>query len=522
VTDSPAMRRLRGGLLVLSVCLLAGCSSGGGEKSTKAPELTLRVMTFNIFYGGDEMKLPERDWCSDPAGCQDTFALVADAIRRAHADVVGLQEATGNTSNVAQALGWNYSERTQIISRFPIIDPGGADGLYVYVQPTADSVVAVSNVHLPATPYGPYQAQNGKVQDDVVALEERARLPAIAEQVGELPKLAQQKVPVFLTGDFNSPSYLDWTPAADAARDEMPYPVEWPVSKALADAGFRDSFRVVHEDPVAKPGFTWTPGGPESAKHEVHDRIDWVLSMGPARAVASSVVGEASNENTDIALGQWPSDHRSVVSTFRVTPAATPEFAAVETRSVVQGEDIQARFHSSRAGETVVLRPTGAGSGREISGPTDEPTDGLVGVATDESTAPGEYEVVLLDPNKDPISTSTVYVYEPGSQTTISTSKGSYQAGGAVEVSWTDAPGMKWDWVAVFPAGDGANNPRAGDCPTGTCGNGNYLVYKYTHASIEGSTTFWGLEPGAYDVRLLLDDAYSRAAISEPFKIVQP
>ena len=48
-----------------------------------------------------------------------------DAIKESKADVVGLQEATGNTRKVAEALGWNYNERTQIISRFPIVDPGG-------------------------------------------------------------------------------------------------------------------------------------------------------------------------------------------------------------------------------------------------------------------------------------------------------------------------------------------------------------------------------------------------------------
>ena len=136
-------------LLVLSACLAAGCFGGGDdEQPAKPPEITLRVATFNLFYGGDEMVLATRDWCTDPAGCQETFAAVVDAIKQSKADVVGLQEATGNTRKVAEALGWNYNERTQVISRFPIVDPGGADGLYVFVQPTPSTVVAVSNVHL--------------------------------------------------------------------------------------------------------------------------------------------------------------------------------------------------------------------------------------------------------------------------------------------------------------------------------------------------------------------------------------
>ena len=372
-------------LLVLSACLAAGCFGGGDdEQPAKPPEITLRVATFNLFYGGDEMVLATRDWCTDPAGCQETFAAVVDAIKESKADVVGLQEATGNTRKVAEALGWNYNERTQVISRFPIVDPGGADGLYVFVQPTPSTVVAISNVHLPSSPYGPYRAQAGYTEDQVLHLENRLRMPAIEEQVNELPQLAAMGIPVFLTGDFNSPSYLDWTEEADAARDDMPYPVEWPVSKALADAGFKDSYRVANPDPVARPGFTWTPGGPESAKHEVHDRIDWVLSMGPATATASSVVGEAGNENVDISIPMWPSDHRSVVSTFRVTPSPTPSFVAAEARAYEQGDEVSVRYHA-KPGETVVIRPP-SGSKIDATDPEDQSSDGVYGQSTDENT----------------------------------------------------------------------------------------------------------------------------------------
>jgi len=48
---------------------------------------------------------------------------------------------------------------------------------------------------------------------------------------------------------------------------------------------------------------------------------------------------------------------------------------------------------------------------------------------------------------------------------------------------------MKWDWTSVFPAGSGLNNPHAADRATDYCGNGNYSLYEYRDASIEGSTT---------------------------------
>jgi endonuclease/exonuclease/phosphatase family metal-dependent hydrolase len=475
--------------VALAICLVAGCSSGEEQRAASSA-MTIRVMTFNIFYGGDEMKLPERDWCTNPEGCQDAFALVVDAIRRSKADVVGLQEATANTCEIADELGWHCDGRTATISRFPIVDPGGADGLYVFVEPTPGRVVAVANTHLPATPYGPYWLQRGKSEEDVVALEEDVRLPAIQPQLEGLPPLADRGIPVFLTGDFNSPSHHD-----------LAHGVDWPVSKALADAGFEDSFRVANPEPAERPGFTWTPGGPESIPREVHDRIDWVLSAGPAQAVESRVVGEAGYEGSDIALPQWPSDHRAVVSTFQVTPAQT-DFLAVESRRLEQGEAQVVRFHSESDTELVV-RPAG-----EVS-----IGDGRATIAT-ESLLPGRYEVALGD------AVAEFWLYEHGSDTSISTSKDTYRAGKPIRVSWENAPGMKFDWIGVFPAGDGADNPHAESCDTGYCGNGNYLLYEYTGATVEGSTTIRPLRPGRYDVRLLLDDGYQRAAISEPFEVV--
>jgi hypothetical protein len=88
---------------------------------------------------------------------------------------------------------------------------------------------------------------------------------------------------------------------------------------------------------------------------------------------------------------------------------------------------------------------------------------------------------------------------------------------------------MKWDWMSVFPAGKGLGNPHAADCGAGHCGNGSYSAYEYTHTSIEGSTTVRKssagprpLQPGRYDARLLVDDGYTRAAVSAPFEIVAP
>jgi hypothetical protein len=275
----------------------------------------------------------------------------------------------------------------------------------------------------------------------VLQLENDLRVPAIQDEVRELPKLAGRGIPVFLTGDFNTPSHLDWTQAVADARADVPFPVQWPVSKTLTNAGFKDSFRIVHPDPLAKPGHTWTPGSPEGEKVEVHDRIDWVLSTGPATAAASRVVGEAGNPNSDLQIGPWPSDHRGVVSTFDVTPAAMPLLVAVASRSLEQGDPLRVRFHAAgRAGERVVLVPAGGAPTAAVSSQsTGGAVDGTLSFATS-TLPPGSYEAVLLDARGRSVARSPFWLYERGAVTTVSTSQQVYRVGEPIGVSWTKAP----------------------------------------------------------------------------------
>jgi hypothetical protein len=517
------MLRRRTALFATAVLLVIGSSSDGlGAPPTT---VTLKVMSFNIFYGGDELNLQTRQFCRDAAGCPETLEQVVAAIRVSGADVVGLNEATMNTELIADKLGWHASPRTQVISRYPIVDPPGANGAYVFVEPLPGRVVAVSDVHLPADPYGPYELRDGATLEEVLQLENDLRLPDIQDELSGLPPLADRGIPVFLTGDFNSPSHLDWTQAVADQREDVPFPVQWPVSTALANAGFEDSFRVVHPNPVTKPGHTWTPGSPEGEKVEVHDRIDWVLSTGPATGTASSVVGE-TGPNTDIALDPWPSDHRAVVSTFDVTPAEMPTLVAVEERSLEQGETLRVRFHGGAS--VALVRGTTTVTSKSTGGVA----DGTLSFAT-ANLAPGAYQAVLRNASGQALSRSPFWLYRPGAVTTVTTSKTTYMVGEPIEVSWTKAPGMKFDWLGLYSAGESADNKQQTTCSAGFCGNGHYFLYEYTRNTIEGSTTFdadsnagwktWDqIGTGTYQVRLLLDDGYRSAAVSAPFKIVQP
>ena len=239
--------------LVAAAAALGGCGSSPGGGSITAASAhgvprTLKVMVFNIEYGGTQV----------------SFKKVAEALKKASPDVVGLEEAETNTARLARLAGYPYyNAGLQIVSRYPIIEPSGAGGVYAFIEVQPGYVVAISNVHLPSDPYGPNWIRDGKSADQVIALEKRLRLPAIKQQVLVLPKVAAQGIPVFVTGDFNSPSHLDYTQAAVGTRPEVKYVVDWPVSQAMADAGFKDSYRLAHPDPVKDPGLTWWAARPK-------------------------------------------------------------------------------------------------------------------------------------------------------------------------------------------------------------------------------------------------------------------
>ncbi len=496
--------------------------------TARAAAVTVKVMTLNIFYGGDEWNLETGQWCVDPAGCPETMGHVVSTIQASDADIIGLQEGTANECVIADRLGWYCEPRLQLISRFPLLDPPGANGAYALAEVTPGRFVAISNVHLPSDPYGPYWVRDGEPRAAVLDLERTTRLPAIQRELHVLPDLADAGMPVFLTGDFNSPSHLDWTPAVDAVREEVRYPVVWPVSAALADAGFRDSYREVHPNPAAVPGFTWTPPGTlESVPDEVHDRIDWVLVQGPAETLDTQLVGEAGGPDVDIERNPYPTDHRGVVSTFRVEAADPAPFAAVGSRRAFVGRDLEVRAHGP--GSRVVLVRAGQGPAaalvsRSLGGASD-----VTLTFPTQTLSPGAHEALLLNAGNTVLSRSPFFVYAAGTPPSLRTSKEVYEVGEPIRVRWRAAPGYRFDWFGVFSPGRGPAQ-NAEDCDAGTCGNGHYLLYHYTETLIQGSTLIgpasfpgyrtWPLKVGTYEIRLLMDDGYRLLGISNSFKIV--
>jgi endonuclease/exonuclease/phosphatase family metal-dependent hydrolase len=515
-------RALRRGLLaaLLGLCALVapGTLAAGAEGPPDATHL--EVMTFNIEYGGTLVD----------------FDKVVAAIEAADPDIVGIEEGESSVPRLAKALGWAHWNRSmQIISRYPILEPPGADSAYALVEVRPDRVVALSNIHLPSDPYGPYWVRDGKPVGKVLALERRLRLPALERQLELLPALAAEGMPVFLVGDFNAPSHLDWTEAAVGTRPYLRYAVEWPVSVALANAGFRDTYREAHPDPIADPGITWWAARPKvvdwagnPTRKDPRDRIDYVYAAGPAQTISSELVGERGGRGVTLSVSPWPSDHRAVMSTFDVTPATMPVLVAVDHPVVTAGTDLHVTFHApGEAGETVAVVPAGGDPAAEAiwSSPTGPPgtTGGTLAVPT-ASLPPGGYEAALLAPGGAVLSRIPFWLKAKGARTQVSTGKARYRVGEPIEVTWTNAPANRWDWLGVYRApADPANDP--------------YLIWQYTGGAssgtgagkpagslvMDGESTYgkpWPLPPGRYDVLYLVSDTY-RGIARASFRVVR-
>ncbi len=471
-------------------------------QETPLEPVDLRVMTFNIWVGGELVD----------------FGKVVESIQAAQADVVGLQEATGNAPRLATALGWQYvSERTQIISRFPLIDPPGADGNYVYVQVNPGQVVAIANVHLTSDPYSPYAVRDGSTLEEVLQLERETRLPGIEPVLASLEKLIADGVPVFLTGDFNTPSHLDWTAAVMTTRAEVKYPVEWIVTKTVEAAGFVDTFRAIHPDPVENPGITWTYGYPypRLKLDEVLDRIDLVFAANALEILDSQIVGPAGSPNVDIGITPFPSDHRGVVSTVRVLPVVPPLFVAVQNRRVMQGSEVVVRYHAPGGEDTdkIAIVPAAGDVDSALMWlpPYEASFFGSVTFGTGGLT-PGEYAAILINSENEEMSRSPFHVLERDAVPLVRTDKTTYAPGETITVLWENTPGFRWDWVSIYSL----NDPDLYN---------NYWGYVYTKAAIAGKGVFDAavlgdemLPPGDYVVRLLFDDGYQVLA-ETPFTV---
>ncbi|MBN2653079.1 MAG: hypothetical protein JXR63_11930 [Spirochaetales bacterium] len=275
-------------------------------------------------------------------GDDEAFSAISEIVKKT--DIIGCQEMSwGKVRKLAKLTGYNYVKQfgwsPKILTKHKVVAVGfmrqGAK-----IELPNGKQVWIFNVHLPPAPYGPYEVNQisgifgGKVfdsssPDDVESLVERNRAKRIDCLEGRrllkaIELASKDNIPMFITGDFNEPSHLDWTQAAVDAGN-FPVVVKWPASVRMAELGFKDSFRVLNPDPVAVPGFTWSPFEKYQTNVNVKgetipepfDRIDFVYYKGDkVTPLETMILGPEGDSGSDIHIPDYSSDHRSVLTKF--------------------------------------------------------------------------------------------------------------------------------------------------------------------------------------------------------------
>lgn len=315
--------------------LLAYFALAGTVAATTAPAPLdddtgrLRVLVWNIERGAN----PYTD------GAEKALAL----IREVRPDVCLLQESYDIDGErpelgawMASELGWNSwqgeSPHLCVLTRLSIEERyfhAAWHGVGARLVDDSQRAFDVYSTWIDWKAYLPYALRDDPEITDQALLacetdgsDRVKQATAIIEHLRTTGR-TKGEVPLLVGGDWNCPSHLDWT--VDTARAfRFKRALALPVSRLMADAGFVDTFREVHPDPLRTPAFTWTPleRGTTEAPTPL-DRIDRLYRMPTRRGewqlvpmmahVLPRVHESAELPRTD---RMFPSDHGAVVIDF--------------------------------------------------------------------------------------------------------------------------------------------------------------------------------------------------------------
>ncbi|EAR00979.1 endonuclease/exonuclease/phosphatase family protein [Maribacter sp. HTCC2170] len=267
----------------------------------------LRTMVWNIWHGGRRY------------GKHVGVERVVQTIKQAQPDVVALIETYGSGEIIADALGYHFyliSSNLSIMSRFPInktikafrpFNFGGAE-----INLGGGRRLTFLNTWLHYLPdYSKNVIEGAISAEDLINAEKETRQSEVESILKEIKPLHSKSGsnPVIMLGDFNSGSHLDWIESTKGIHNG--YTIDWPVSLAMINAGFKDSFRELNINPLLDPGLTWTPRAATSSnEYGLRDRIDYIYYKGGLIPIESKVI--------DYHPLMFPSDHAAVITVFDV------------------------------------------------------------------------------------------------------------------------------------------------------------------------------------------------------------
>ena len=336
--------------IYLSICLLAvillGCQS----------ETSLKVMQLNIW--GETTQVPNGfEGLVDEICSIQPDLLTLSEVRNYHG--INFMERLVEALKEKQLVYYaDSSVSTGILSKYPIEQQ---HYVYPYGNDHGSVLKAVINVkgrrmvlysaHLDYLNYAcllprGYDPNKFSKMDHHVAhsdsilicneLSERDE--AIKATIEDAQDEIKRESIIFIGGDFNEPSHLDWIQETANLFDHNGAIVPWNCSTLLEKAGFKDAYRESYPDPVKYPGFTfpanntavnvkklaWAPEADE------RDRIDYIyfypsngLSLkqtaicGPKGTIIKGKrIESTTNDPIILPVSVWPTDHNGIIATF--------------------------------------------------------------------------------------------------------------------------------------------------------------------------------------------------------------
>jgi endonuclease/exonuclease/phosphatase family metal-dependent hydrolase len=293
---------------------------------------TLRVMVWNVLHGANDVE----------QGAEKTLAI----IRAAQPDIVMMQESYDIDGDrprlgewLAGELGWHQHQAES--KHLCVLTPLTIDATFFHhewhgvgaklTDAKGRSLLAWST-WIDWRSFITYELRDTPtISDEALLAAEHTRSQRVQQADAIITHLQEEgqlaaEVPLLVGGDWNCPSHLDWT--VDTARvfkNRRALPL--PVSRAMAQAGFADTFRSVYPSPVQHPGITWSPmfrgqGADGTAKAQGFGRIDRLYLKNPAnpvggwtlRPVAGHVLPQVwEDEAIPAPQRAFPSDHGAVV-----------------------------------------------------------------------------------------------------------------------------------------------------------------------------------------------------------------
>ncbi|AOM76204.1 hypothetical protein BFS30_02900 [Pedobacter steynii] len=268
----------------------------------------LKVLTWNIWHGGHRY------------GQTVGLERVIETIKSTNADIVGLVETYGSGAIIADSLGYYFyliSANLSVMSRYPILEtirefqPSNFGGLKLKLSP--DKKLIYFNTWLNYLPdVDASIRQQHKSAPELIREEAPTRHAEIKEILKKISPYLKNTdhLPVVMAGDFNMGSHLDWIEETKAIHYGLA--VEWPESLEMLEAGFTDSYRKLHVNPLSDPGLTWgLRAAPTTNLYGLRDRIDFIYYKGKElNPIESRVI--------DYHPVMFPSDHAALMTVFQL------------------------------------------------------------------------------------------------------------------------------------------------------------------------------------------------------------